>query len=284
MQKHVEVSGFLNDEVIAAALDNGNGNFDFFFPMFEGTMILNQKERVKLFSNSLIAINYISDNSLFRFLRENEKPENYVSYFERRLKKGMLFKFEYAFLYPYLTEEEKKKYLFLTRENRRGYSYSDYGSTNDYFEKRFITEEKIRILSGAAPELVNDMSLIDFGAFRDTVFKQYKSNAIRRFKAVFSGFNRRKSILPYEVFCAYLVFRDCLADYPELNIQFEHLLDKMQSVHGLTPQIHSYLFELRKKTGYLNENCTYVDFEEGTKGFDAMDIGKANEKETTEWY
>ncbi len=284
MVKHTELSGYLNNEALAAALDNDLGSFDFFFPMFEEAMILNQKERVKLFSNSLMAINYISDDSLFRFLSENEKTENYVSYFEKRLKKGKLFKFEYAFLFPYLTEEEKSKYLFLTRETQHGYYSYDYGITDDYSEKRFITQKKIRILGGTAPESVNEMSLIDFGAFRNTIFRQYKSVALRRFKTVIAGFNRKKSILPYEVFCAYLVFRDCLEDYPELKVSFERFLDKMQGVRGLTPQIHGCLFELMKKTGYLNENCTYVDFEEGTKGFDAMDIGKTDEKEITEWY
>ena len=46
-----------------------------------------------------------------------------------------------------------------------------------------------------------------------------------------------------------------------------------------SPYILALVFELQKKRKKLDQHCPYVDFVEGTEGYDPMDVKKIDEKE-----
>ena len=279
-QEHDDLFALIKNEIISDAMAKNYGRKEFYISCFEQAMILNQKDKVKFFADQVITINAHTDEMLFRYLKKNERPENYTSYFRNRLANGQLYSFEYAFLYPYLTTAEKD----LSLSGIINYRYKNYfyypKEVDNYNNRQFVTENQTKIAAGNHTAKLDEMNIADFAAFRYTIFKDYKKIAFKRFKIVFGGFSRKRTVTEFEIYCIYLIMRDCIDDYyDELSIPLQKFFLIMNSMVISSPYILALVFELQKKRKKLDQHCPYVDFEEGTEGYDPMDVKKIDEKE-----
>lgn len=187
------------------------------------------KELIKLYLEKELPLNYDAEKQIFRFLKENESPENYTSYFKERIERGHLYRAEICFLYPYMTKEELSTYRKNCLANSYN-SYSYYSHTNiensyeDYSYKKYASKFTLDLLEKTAPE--STISFLDYSSIchlRNTIFKDYGKEAIKRFRCVVNA--KIRKTYPVNSEWEYIIdtFYDCM----DVDATFRSLFEKL---------------------------------------------------------
>lgn len=228
------------------------------------------KELIKLYLEKELSLSYDAEKQIFRFLKENESPENYTSYFKGRIERGHLYRAELCFLYPYMTEEELSTY----KKNCSANSYDSYSyysrsdtenSCEDYTYKKYASKFTLNLLEKKAPE--STISSLDYSSIchlRNTIFKNYGREAVKRFRCIVNA--KIRKTYPVNSEWEYIIdtFYDCMDEDVTFRSLFEKLCEEYFS-HLETNQTSDVLYE---KGIYLTMKKYHISFRFPFKTFE----------------